>query len=261
MDRTDAPATPPVGLRQETSVAQARYILIHVLGTTALLAAAALYLRDSGLDLRIEDNFYDPDLSVFSWRHSSWLELIGHQLLLILPIGAGLLALIAAIFSSRIEPLRPWRPVLWALVASISLGPLLIGVLKQFTAAHCPWDLVRYGGYAEYVQHWFASSRAEAGRCMPNSHAGAGFSLIALYFAGWATGRRSWRRLGLLIGVGAGLVFGFVRTVQGAHFPSHSLWSAAIDWLVASLCFLPLICRQTRHDSQADTRHARARQR
>jgi membrane-associated PAP2 superfamily phosphatase len=242
MDRIDALAIRPVRVRKADGIAAARYILVHVVGVTALLAAAALYLRDSGLDLSIEDYFYDPAVSAFSWRHSGWLELIGHELLLILPIGAGLLALIAAISSARMESLRPWRAVLWALFASISMGPLLIGVLKQFTAAHCPWDLVRYGGYADYVQRWFASSRAEAGRCLPNSHAGAGFSLMALYFAGWASGRRSWRWLGLLTGVGAGLVFGFVRTVQGAHFPSHSLWSAGIDWLVASLCFLPLIC-------------------
>jgi membrane-associated PAP2 superfamily phosphatase len=261
MDRTDASAMRPLRAGPASAVSPARYLLIHVLGVTALLATAALALRESGLDLRIEDRFYDPVLSAFSWRHSAWLELIGHQLLLILPIGAGLLALIAAISSARIESLRPWRSVLWALFASISIGPLLIGVLKQFTAAHCPWDLVRYGGYAEYVQHWFASSRAEAGRCLPNSHAGAGFSLIALYFAGWASGRRSWRWLGLLTGIGAGLVFGFVRTVQGAHFPSHSLWSAAIAWLVASLCFLPLICRQPLHEFQSGTRHASMRQR
>ena len=134
------------------------------------------------------------------------------------------------------------------MLASICIGPLLIGILKQVTAAHCPWDIVRYGGYADYVQDWFARSRADAGRCLPNSHAGAGFSLLALYFAGWAGGHRGWRWSGLAIGLLAGVLFGLVRTVQGAHFASHSLWSAAIDWLVASLVFLPLICTATRKE-------------
>ncbi len=223
-----------------------RYLLFDVLGVSAMFAAAALLLRKSGWDLRIEDLFYDPEIHAFGLRHSPWIELIGHQLLLVVPIGVGLLAGIAAIASPRFEALRPWRLVLWALLASISIGPLLIGILKQFTAAHCPWDIVRYGGYADYVQHWFASSRAEAGRCLPNSHAGAGFSLVALYFAGWASGRRGWRWSGLAIGLAAGLLFGLVRTVQGAHFASHSLWSAAIDWLITSLIFLPLICVSTR---------------
>lgn len=223
-------------------VGLARYLLIDVLGISALFAAAALILRDSGWDLRIEDLFYDPLAHGFGLRHSAWLELLGHQLLLVVPIGIGLLAGIGALAAPRFEALRPWRPVFWALLASISIGPLLIGILKQFTAAHCPWDIVRYGGYADYLQPWFARSRAEAGRCLPNSHAGAGFSLMALYFVGWAVGRPRWRWSGLAIGLIAGLLFGFVRTVQGAHFASHSLWSAAIDWLVASLVFLPLIC-------------------
>lgn len=223
-------------------VGVARYLLIDVIGVTVLFGAAALFLRESDWDLRIEDLFFDPLMHGFRLRHSSWLELVGHQLLLVVPIGTGLLAGIAAIAAPRFEALRPWRSALWALFASVCIGPLLIGILKQFTAAHCPWDIVRYGGYADYVQHWFVSSRAEAGHCLPNSHAGAGFSLVALYFAGWAAGRPSWRWSGLAIGLAAGLLFGLVRTAQGAHFASHSLWSAAIDWLIASLVFLPFIC-------------------
>ncbi|MBL0162550.1 MAG: phosphatase PAP2 family protein [Xanthomonadales bacterium] len=226
-----------------------RYLLFDVLGVTVLFAAAALSLRESSWDLRIEDFFYDPALHAFGLRHSPWLELLGHQLLLVVPIGIGLLAGVAAIASPRFEALRAWRPVFWALLASVCIGPLVIGILKQFTAAHCPWDIVRYGGYADYAQSWFASSRVEAGRCLPNSHAGAGFSLVALYFAGWASGRRGWRWWGLAIGLAAGLLFGFVRTAQGAHFASHSLWSAAIDWLIASLVFVPLICVSTRKQS------------
>ena len=220
-----------------------RYLSLQVLLVSTLLVASALYLRDSGWDLRVEDAFYAPALHAFGLRHSVWLELIGHELLLVLPIGLGLFSLIAAIAASRFEALRPWRSILWATFASISIGPLVIGLLKQFTAAHCPWDLVRYGGYADYVLHWFASARSEAGRCFPNAHAGAGFSLVALYFAAWAGGRASWRWSGLAIGIVAGIVFSLVRMAQGAHFPSHSLWAAAIDWLVTSLIFLPLIVR------------------
>ena len=236
-------------LARSTRISLARYLLIQVAGISMLFVAAALILRDSGWDLRIEDLFYDPLKHGFWLRHSAWLELLGHQLLLVVPIGIGLLAGIGVLAAPHLKALRPWRPVLWALLASISIGPLLIGILKQFTAAHCPWDVVRYGGYADYVTHWFASSRAEAGRCLPNSHAGAGFSLVALYFAGWAAGRPGWRWSGLAIGLAAGLLFGFVRTAQGAHFASHSLWSAAIDWLIASLVFVPLICVLTRKQS------------
>jgi membrane-associated PAP2 superfamily phosphatase len=223
-------------------VGVARYLTTQVFAVPAALVMVACYLRRSGWDLRIEDRFYDSAKQVFALRHAVWIELIGHELLLMLPIGIALVALMGAISCARFPHLHRWRPLLWSVFAVVCIGPLMIGVLKLFTAAHCPWDLIRYGGYADYAQDWFAASRAEAGRCMPNAHAGAGFSLLALYFAGWASGRRAWRWSGLGVGIAAGVVFSLVRMVQGAHFPSHSLWAAAIDWLVASLLFLPLIC-------------------
>lgn len=221
-----------------------RYLLLQVVGVCVLLSICALFLRDSGWDLRIEDAFYSPAGHGFGLRHAYWLELIGHQLMLILPIGLGLFTLIAGLAASRFAPLRPFRAVLWAMFASICLGPLLIGLLKQVTAAHCPWDLSRYGGYAHYSLHWFVTSRADSGRCLPNAHAGAGFSLIALYFAGWASHRADWRWWGLFTGITAGILFSLVRMAQGAHFPSHSLWAAAVDWLATSLIFLPLIAQR-----------------
>ena len=236
------------------------YVLSHVIGVTALLALLAWELRNSGWDLRIEDYFYDPALHAFSLRHSPWIELIGHQLLLALPIGVALLALLAALASAQWASLHRWRTVLWTLFAALSIGPLLIGVLKQFTAAHCPWDLLRYGGYADYVQNWFAHSRAESGHCLPNAHAGAGFSLVALYFAGWASGRPRWRWSGLAIGLAAGLIFSLVRSAQGAHFASHSVWSALIDWSVASLVFMPLIVLQApQHDLAGEAAQGQTR--
>lgn len=223
------------------SISVSRYGVTHVIAVPVALAAAALFFRDSGWDLRIEDQFFDPVFNGFPMRRSGWFEAIGHDLLKMLPIGIGLLALAAAIASPWLTPLRRWRAILWSVFAAMCIGPGLITALKQVTAAHCPWDLARYGGYAEYVHTWFATSRADSGRCLPSGHAGAGFSLLALYFAGWASGHAGWRWWGLAIGVVAGIVFSVVRTVQGAHFVSHSLWSALIDWLVASLVFLPLI--------------------
>ncbi len=226
----------------------AMYALIHLVVVPALLAAAALAVRNSGLDLAIEDQFYSAELRGFPLRRAFWLEAIGHDLAKAVPIGVGILALVAAISAGRLEPLRRWRAVLWCLLLAMCIGPALITALKQVTAAHCPWDLARYGGYAAYTEDWFVAARADAGRCLPSGHAGAGFSLLALYFAGWAGGRTSWRWQGLAIGCLAGFVFGAVRTVQGAHFVSHAVWSAMIVWLFASLVFLPLICARRDQD-------------
>ena len=166
------------------------------------------------------------------------------------PIGVGLLSLVATIVSIPLAALRPWRPVFACLLLAMCLGPGLITALKQVTAAHCPWDLVRYGGHAGYTHAWFAASSAESGRCLPSGHAGAGFSLLGMYFAGWACGRAQWRWAGLALGCTAGVVFSAVRTVQGAHFVSHALWSALIVWWFASLVFMPLLCTRAGREQQ-----------
>jgi membrane-associated PAP2 superfamily phosphatase len=98
-----------------------------------------------------------------------------------------------------------------------------------------------FGGYANYPLHFWASSRREAGGALPSSHAGAGYALLSLYFAGWAMGRPSWRWGGLALGIAAGLVFSIVRIMQGAHFFSQTVWSACIMWFIASLLFYRLI--------------------
>lgn len=217
------------------------YVGRHIVLVSLFLAAAALAAHYSGLDERLQEAFYDPVAATFPWRHSSSLELVGHQLLKLVPIAAFLLVLLAAAFAGSIAALRPWRSVLWCLAIALCLGPAVVTQLKYVTAPPCPWDLRQYGGTAEAAASWFAASRTDAGRCLPSGHASAGFSLLALYFAGWAIGRPRWRWGGLAVGVFAGALFGAIRMLQGAHFLSHVLWSAVVCWLVASLIFLPLI--------------------
>ncbi|MEO8011794.1 MAG: phosphatase PAP2 family protein [Dokdonella sp.] len=223
---------------------KARYVGVQIIAVPVLIALAASALSVSGWDLRIQDLFFDPTINAFPWRRQPLLEGIGHDLLKMLPIGIGFVLLFAAMASPWVDALRRWQPMLWTTLVALCVGPGVITALKQVTAAHCPWDLARYGGYAPYTHDWFATSSAQAGRCFPSGHAGAGFSLVALSFAGWASGITRWRWAGLIIALSAGTVFSVVRTIQGAHFVSHSLWSAAIDWSCASLVFFPLLCLQ-----------------
>ncbi|WYX38098.1 phosphatase PAP2 family protein [Achromobacter xylosoxidans] len=92
-----------------------------------------------------------------------------------------------------------------------------------------------------YPQSWWTWDRGKAGGALPSGHAGAGYSLLALYFAGWAVGRPGWRWWGLAAGIAAGLAFSAVRILQGAHFLSQTLWSAALMWLLAALFFWPVL--------------------
>lgn len=131
--------------------------------------------------------------------------------------------------------LRPqwqrWRKPLGylALVTLVSTGT--VSLLKSFSALDCPWDLARYGGSQAYtgLLQGYADS---PGRCFPAGHASAGYSWLALYFFLLAV-KPAWRRYGLVIGLGLGLLFGIDQQLRGAHFLSHDLFTAMICWACA----------------------------
>jgi membrane-associated PAP2 superfamily phosphatase len=129
---------------------------------------------------------------------------------------------VAWLASLAVDVLRPHRQRLARLALSVALAATLLVALKQATAVHCPWDLVRYGGSA------FPGDGG--GACFPAGHAGAGYAWLALAF--YATTPRG-RRAGLAIGAAAGLVFGIDQQLRGAHFLSHDLWSMALCWAVS----------------------------
>lgn len=198
-----------------------------------LAVAAAL----TGLDEAIARAFFDPVAGVFPARGSAALEIVGHRLGKSLVWAVWLLLLAAALAAPRLGMAAARRRVLWTTVAAMALGPAVVSTLKMFTGARCPWDLKAFGGFADPATALLVSS-AEAGRCFPAGHASGGFSLFALYFAGLALGEARLRRIGLWGGLIAGVGFSLVRMLQGAHFLSHNLWSAALDWTLAMMVFV-----------------------
>ena len=201
-----------------------------------VIAALAVAAAVSGLDGLIARAFFDPVAADFPARGSAALELVGHRLGKSLVWAIWLLMLAAAIAAPRIGVLAARRRVLWTTVAAMALGPAVVSTLKLFTGPRCPWDLKAFGGFAEPATALLVSA-GEAGRCFPAGHASGGFSLLALYFAGIALGDARLRRIGLWAGLIAGIGFSTVRMVQGAHFLSHNLWAAAVDWTLAMMVF------------------------
>jgi membrane-associated PAP2 superfamily phosphatase len=195
--------------------------------------------HSSGLDQRIAAFFYDPLAHGFPAHRWEILETLGHRFAKSAVLGLWLLLLAAALAANWVERLRAQAPLLWVTLIAMALGPTIVVLMKELNGYRCPWDLVQFGGIAEYGSGWFVP-RVNAGHCFPSGHAAGGFSLIALFFAGSTSGHEGIRRWGLVIAVGAGCLFSMVRIAQGAHFLSHNLWSAAIDWVVAALVFTPL---------------------
>jgi membrane-associated PAP2 superfamily phosphatase len=225
------------------------YVAGHLVAVPLGLALLAWTVQHSSLDMAITNLFVDGTSHRFAWHDSALLDVLGHQAARSLPFLVGAIALAGGAAGWLVRPLRAWTPILLTIGAAMLLGPLAVNTLKTMTTQHCPIALQSFGGIVDYASDlngpFWARSLQSAGHCLPSGHAGGGYALLSLYFAGWAAGRPGWRWRGLAIAVAAGLLFSVVRMMQGAHFASATIWSAAVDWTVCAALFLPLLCRAT----------------
>ena len=115
------------------------------------------------------------------------------------------------------------------------LALLLVSGMKLHSTTSCPWDLRQFGGVAVYVSHWARGvADGGGGGCFPAGHASAGFAFLGGFFAFRHTLPMVARRwlVGALV---AGLVMGLAQQVRGAHYMSHTLWTAWLCWSCAAL--------------------------
>lgn len=212
----------------------------------------------TGIDMWLEQSYFDSAQQTFPWRHVWWFNVFLHDglrsLLVFVAVGIAGMLLLRVLAPEYLEPylaperLRP-RMLVYLLVAMLA-GPLVIALLKQVMARPCPWSLAIFGGEAPYLSvltppifDWHAP-----GKCFPGAHASGGFGLLA--FVPLLSGRR--RVLMLAGAVLLGLLMGWTRMMQGAHFLSHNLWSAWICW-AATLLSVHLI-RPGEHDNDGTTK-------
>lgn len=199
----------------------------------ALLTLPPLLLWDaSGLDLQLVRWFGGPD--GFAWREH-WLtagllhgggRALG-ALLLVLALGIAL------------RPVGPWRALVprvrWAALGVVVAGLLLIPLLKRASLSSCPWSLLEFGGAARYVSHWrWGVADGGPGHCFPSGHASGAFAFLPLATVLRGSHPRLARAL-LLSLLMLGAVFGAAQTLRGAHYPSHTLWTAWLCWALSAL--------------------------
>lgn len=136
-----------------------------------------------------------------------------------------------------------WRPLPFARrlsrrervawVAATLACVILIPLLKRVSLTSCPWSLAEFGGTASYVSHWLVGvADGGPGRCFPAGHATAAFCFLPGYFVlrqAAPGAARAW----LLATLAAGLLLGGVQVVRGAHYVSHSLWTAWWCWALS----------------------------
>ncbi|AMM23134.1 phosphoesterase [Variovorax sp. PAMC 28711] len=197
----------------------------------ATLVALALVVAwdASGLDLAAAQWFGTPN--GFPWRSNHRLILWMHEV----PRFTSW-ALVIGLFLAIGWPVGVLRRLDKAarlqLALTVLASVLAVSMIKTHSATSCPWDLRQFGGMARHVSHWaWGVDDGGPGKCFPAGHASAAFA----YLGGWFVFRRvapqvAW--LWLAVALVVGFALGLGQQMRGAHYMSHTLWTAWVCWAV-----------------------------
>ena len=190
----------------------------------ALAALAVWLLARSGLDFRISALAYSPESRGFPLRDAWLFAVAGHTGIKYLAVGAWCATVAVAVAVPR------WRGTALHAFLGIALAALAVNGLRALSAHSCPWDLVQFGGAAQWFPLFGEVPPVPGpGHCLPSGHASSGFALFAIYFA-LRDELPSLARWALALAWLLGLAATFVQVARGAHFASHALWTAWICW-------------------------------
>jgi membrane-associated PAP2 superfamily phosphatase len=213
-----------------------------------VLAVAALLIlalgRCTEVDLALADSMYDARAGAFPWR-DAWLTVTFNHRIVKAALTALAALFIAAASCDAFFP-QQWldhglgRLKLRVIACAAVLVPLAVGLLKQASDAHCPWDLARYGGTQPYTRLFGAlSPDAFPGHCLPAGHASTALWMVSLAVL-WLPGQTRKARDAAVAALALGCAVGWLQQMRGAHFLTHTLWSmwiacAVVLALVAAL--------------------------
>lgn len=200
---------------------------------TGATLAALLAWDASGLDLATARLF--GHAGGFAWRDSPWAATLLHD-------GGRLAAwlLLAVLVVVALRPAAPGGPgradrARWLGVTLAAV--LAIPTLKRFSLTSCPWELAEFGGLAQHVSHWrWGVADGGPGHCFPSGHAVSAFAFLTMYFL-WRPHDRRRARAWLGAVLAMGVLFGAGQLVRGAHYPSHTLWTAWLCWTLGVAAF------------------------
>ena len=207
-----------------------------------MLATALIAIElTTDLDRTISRLFGDAKHG-FSLRDSFWLETVMHQWAKYVVTTVVALIATALVLSYALPLWNHCRRLLVFLLLAMALSPLSVALLNAASSRQCPWDIEEFGGSVAYNGLFERPAPgAPPGHCFPAGHASTGFALMAFYFTAHALRRRQAARYALLLTLLAGLVLGFGRVIQGAHFASDVLWAGVICWTVMLLLYTAMI--------------------
>jgi lipid A 4'-phosphatase len=201
-------------------------------------SALALYYF-SDIDLQLQRHFYrvgegfyrgNTPLMVFIYELVPWVTKT--------VVTLSLLAVAYVYLRRHASRIRvAWTAAYLLLALALGPGLLVNTVFKDHWGRARPNQLEEFGGHARFTPPFVIAKECKRNCSFVSGHASIGFYLVAfaLLFRGYP---RLW--LGLL-GIGLGMLSGYVRIVQGGHFFSDVILSGFFTVLVVLLCYRYLL--------------------
>ena len=235
-----SPALPRAFSSEATSV--------KLLSWTVMVLACVVLWDMGGLDVpmahwfgnshgfALQNDWFMVNVAHEGARRLAWVIVLGLSLMIWWPLGL----LQKVPYSRRVQ-----------LVVGALLSLIVMALMKRISATSCPWDISDFGGVGHYVSHWaWGVTDGGGGHCFPAGHASAGFAFISGYFALRHNLPRA-ARIWLAAALVAGFALGLAQQMRGAHFMSHTLWTAWLCWTASWFCDL-LTTRRLAHQVPAD---------
>jgi membrane-associated PAP2 superfamily phosphatase len=205
----------------------------------AILAAATVVFRATGLDLAVADAFREPCCSWPVAEQPLWRLLYRYGVFagVLLAAGALVTFTLSYWYPSRLLAWR--RPALFlVLVAALGPGLLINVVFKDHYGRPRPREVQELGGQERFLPVWTKGSDPQA-KSFPCGHCSMGFYLSTPYLVLRRRRRKTAIAVGLL-GLAYGGLMGVARMAAGGHFLSDVVWAGGMTWLVAIGLYLVL---------------------
>lgn len=209
---------------------------------TLLLALSALF-RFSDLDRSIQSNFYNAAQGWLHGDQSPWSQLYHYgPTPAIILAGSAILILLSSLFLRATKPFRK-RALFFVLLMALGPGLLVNVVFKDHWGRPRPREIQQFAGQEPFLPVWSKGASGN-GYSFPSGHASMGFYLMAPFFV-LRRKKPVTAKIFLGGGIGAGLLIGLARMVQGGHFASDIIWSGGFIYLTGMVLYHLLLKDET----------------
>jgi membrane-associated PAP2 superfamily phosphatase len=202
--------------------------------TFSLLIIAIIFFGISGVDVFIQDYFFDFETSMWfldsSTQPYKFIFYDGIKKLLILFI---LIMIATMVFFRNKHMIKEYQNGIIIVILSFVFIPSSAGALKKYTNMPCPKAEKIYGGLYPKTKVWESYTnkeyKQEISKCWPAGHASGGFALLSLFFLFKS---RKNKIIAVIVALSVGWSMGTYKMIIGDHFFSHTVITMIMAWLI-----------------------------